>query len=157
MEYQNIKLDNYIFLMDNYIEIILKLIDFSYQQNLLPFRLILAINYIKKYIIENRIEILSNGLNYLLENKDIILNFDLNKLDDLDEDSDDNISRKECVKNINNFKNTYNNSFNESELLNYIIEIKNNSKKLSENNIKLVKKYFEIIIDILEKIKNIFD
>ena len=159
MSYQinNEEFEYYNFLMDSYIETIIKLIDFSIEMRILPFKIWISINYIKNYIIENRIEILENGITYLLTNKEIILNFDISNLDDLDElddDSNDNLSRKECINTIKK-KNKFEN-LKEIELLNIIIEIKNNSKKISTNNIILIKNYFELLIDILQKIKNIF-
>ena len=153
-EYENYKVNHYNFLMDNYIEIILNLIDYSYSNNILPIKLFFVINYFKNYINDNRINILQNGLNLLLENKEIIINFDINNLDQLDVDDDDNVSIKQCVKNMEKC----NSEFNENnELLNLIIDIKNNTKKLSNDKILTIKKYFEILLNILEEIKKIFD
>lgn len=152
------KLQTYNYLMDNYIETILKLIDTSYTMNLLPFKVMFGLNYIKKYINENRLETLQNGITYLLQNKDIILNFNIDNLDDLDEDSDDNMSIKSCVNKFKNHQSKKNNSFNTNtdDMLNLIIEIKNNSKKLPQTDILLIKKYFDLLIIILEKIENLF-
>ena len=156
MDY-NCQIESYNYLMDTYIEIIHKLINFSLNNNLLPFKIIMGINYLRKYVNENRLEILENSINYLLTYKEIILNFNIEKLDDLDDDSDDNISRKECVNNIKNINNNIvDKKFKENEILELIIEIKNNSKKLSKNDIDIIKKYFELLISILEQIKNIF-
>jgi hypothetical protein len=83
--------------MDSYVETIHKLIDTSYSMNILPFKVRFGINYIKKYINDNRFDSLQNGITYILTNKEIILNFNLNNLNDLDEDSDDNMSIKSCV------------------------------------------------------------
>jgi hypothetical protein len=160
-EEQNYKLETYNFLMDTYIDTIHKLIDTSYSMNILPYKIIFGMNYIKKYINENRFESLQNGINYLLTNKETILNFDLSKLNELDEDDDSNISIKSCV---NKFKNQHsvnksNNiefNSNSDDMLNLIIEIKNNTKKLLPNNVMIIKKYFELLIIILEKIQNLF-
>lgn len=149
-------------LMDMYINTIIELLDTSYTLGILPFKIIMGMYWIKKQISENRIEILQNGIKFLLTNKETILNFDLTKLDELDEDSDDNMSIKSCV---NNFKtNTkYNNNFMKSninddsdEMLKLIIEIKNNTKKLSNYDVDIIKKYFELLIIILEKIQELF-
>ena len=149
---QNYKLETYNFLMDTYVNTINELIDNSYSFNILPLKIIFGISYIKKYINENRFEILENGINYLVPNKEIILNFDINKLDDLDIDSNDNISIKTCVNKLKK-----NNIESESDdILNLIIDIKNNTKKLKTKDIQIIKKYFELIIIILEKIKNLF-
>lgn len=161
---ENEKLEVYNYLMETYIDTINKLIDTSYSLGILPFKAILGMNWIKKHISENRVETLQNGIVYLLENKEIILNFDLSKLDELDEDSDDNMSIKSCVNKFknnnislkNNISNTTNNVSGSDDMLNLIIEIKNNTKKISQDDIEIIKKYFELLIIILEKIKKLF-
>lgn len=151
------KLNTYNYLMELYIDTIHKLIDNSYSLGILPFKVVLGMNWIKKHITDNRLEALQNGITYLLANKDTILNFDLLKLDELDEDSDDNMSIKSCV---NKFKKNNDissqNMTSPDDMLNLIIEIKNNSKKLSMDDINIIKKYFELLIIILEKIQNLF-
>ena len=163
----NEKLDTYNYLMELYIDTIHKLIDNSYSLGILPFKVILGMNFIKKHISDNRLDTLQNGILYLLSNKDTILNFDLEKLDELDEDSDDNMSIKSCVnkfKKNNDVISTNTSSLNTSlsnistsdDMLNLIIEIKNNTKKLAYDDIIIIKKYFELLMIILEKIQNIF-
>lgn len=165
---QDVKIDAYNYLMDLYIDTINKLIDTSYSMGILPLKIILGLNYIKKYIANNRIEILQNGTFYLLTNKETILNFDLNKLDELDMDSDDNMSVKSCVSrvkqqskinnqtNLSNQTNLQNFSSDSDDMLNLIIDIKNKTKNLNNDDVQIIKKYFELIIIILEKIKNLF-
>jgi hypothetical protein len=154
---QKIKYETYEFLMETYIETIHKLIDFAYKLNILPLKLIFGINYIKKYISENRFETLQNGINYLLKNKETILSFDIKNLDELDVDSDDNMSIKSCVNNINRNSNLSQGIPNDTDqILNLMIEIKNNAKKLSIEDIELVKKHFELIVMILQQIENLF-
>jgi len=164
------KLEIYNNLMEKYITTINNLIDTSYSMGILPFKIILGINYIKNYLNENRFETLQYGINYILSNKEIILNFDINNLDELDIDSDDNQSIKSCINNLKNHNQnisstqdlTLNNIFNLNHILspdnmiNLIIEIKNNTKKISELDILIIKNFFELLIIILEKIKNIF-
>ena len=160
--------DNYAMynnLMELYTCTIINLIDVSNSMKILPLKVMFGINYIKNHIISNRFEILQTGLNYVLTNKDLILNFNLNRLDELDIDSDDNTSIKSCVKkykksstkNINN--NLGGESFltesNPDEILELIISVKNNAKKLSIDDITIIKKYFELLIDILEQIQKI--
>ena len=164
----NEKLDTYNYLVELYVDTIHKLIDNSYSLGILPFKVILGMNWIKKHISDNRLETLQNGILYLLSNKDTILNFDLTKLDELDEDSDDNMSIKSCVnklkKNsnlpISNLSttntNTNTNISSSDDMLNLIIEIKNNTKKLGRDDIIIIKKYFELLIIILEKIEFLF-
>ena len=160
MNLDNEKLNNYNYLMELYVDTIHKLFDTGYTLNILPFKVMFGLNWIKKYISENKLETLQNGITYLLGNKDTILNFNLSKLDELDEDSDDNMSIKSCVNKFNNIKpgvlDTNSNMTNPNDMLNLMIEIKNNTKKLSSEDVLIIKKYFELLIIILEKIQNIF-
>lgn len=170
---QEIKYETYEFLMITYIETIHRLIDYAYKLNILPLKLIFGINYMKKYINENRFETLQNGINYLLRNKEVVLGFDIKNLDELDIDSDDNMSVKSCVNNLkkstgtkynfdtslsNEFSNEFSNNIpsDTDQLLNLMIDIKNNAKKLPIQDIELVKKHFEIIIMVLEQIEKLF-
>ena len=152
----DIKLSRFEYLLNNYIEIIDNLIDFALTRKLLPFKITFAIGYIKNYIKNNKIEILENGIIYLLNSKNDILNFNINVLDELDSDYDDNISRK----NIDNIKNKLlddSKNINSNEILNFIIDIKNNSKKLDKIDINLVKQYIELLLIILEEIKLLYE
>lgn len=163
LSHENEKLEVYNCLMEMYIDTINKLIDTSYSLGILPLKVMFGLSWIKKHISDNKVETLQNGINYLLENKDTILNFDLSKLDELDEDSDDNMSIKSCVNKFknNNITNSKSNILNSNisgsdDMLNLIIEIKNNTKKISSDDVVIIKKYFELLIMILEKINNIF-
>lgn len=161
MDFDN-KLNTFDVLVNNYIEVIYSLIDFSLRNNLLPIKLVLTIPFLRDYIKSNRIVLLEHGIIYLLKNKEQILNFSIEKLDELDElddDSDDNISRKECKNNITNIKDTFSSDLKNiegNEILNIIIEIKNNSKKLDKQNIELIRNYINLLIIILEEIKKLF-
>jgi len=158
------KLEIYNYLMDMYIDTINKLIDTSYSMSILPFKVILGMSWIKKHLSNNRQETLQNGITYLLANKEIILSFDLSKLDELDEDSDDNMSIKSCVNKFRDQKSNLkkNNQLNDEpihnsdDMLNLIVEIKNNTKKISKTDTIIIKKYFELLITILEKIQELF-
>ena len=150
----------YNYLMETYINTIIQLIDISYSMKILPLKIMFGLSWIKNYIESNRFEVLENGINYLLINKEIILNFNIKKLDELDMDYEDNISIKSCISNI---KQTHSNVANSSnvitdsdDMLNLMIEIKNNTKKLCIDDIMIIKSYFELIIIILEKIQNLF-
>lgn len=150
----NSKLETYNYLVDLYIDTIHKLIDSSHSLKILPFKIIFSMNYIKKYISDNRLEILQNGIMHLLYNKETILNFDISKLDNLDDEINDNVSIKKCINNIND-KNDKNLSTS-NDMLCLIIEIKNNAKKLCNDDLIIIKKYFELLIIILEKIQFLF-
>ena len=156
MQYSN-KFDNYVILSNKYIDTIEKLIDFSIIKNLLPIKILLGMTIFKNYLKENKTNLIQSGVEYLLNNKDYILNFDLDSLDELDTDSDDNISRKNYLNNINQMKNIINdNNFKDYEILNLIIDIKNNAKRLNETDKSIIKGYIEVLIMILENIKKIF-
>lgn len=151
----------YNYLMETYINTIIQLIDTSNSMRILPLKVMFGLSWIKNYIQSNRFDILENGINYLLTNKDIVLNFDLEKLDELDEDLDDNMSIKSCISNIKqthtNIANSSNIITDSDDMLNLIIEIKKNTKKLCTEDIMIIKSYFELLIIILEKIKNMFN
>jgi hypothetical protein len=154
--------EKYNYLMDTYIDTIIKLIDTSYSLRILPFKIMFGLGYIKNYIQTNRLDILQNGLDYILTNKETILNFDISNLNELDEDFDDNVSIKSCINNIkqshkSNQSNTTDFISNSNDMLNLIIEIKNNAKKLYKDDILIIKNYFELLIIILENINKLFN
>lgn len=154
--------EQYNYLMDMYIDTIIKLIDTSYSFRILPLKIMFGLGFLKNHIQSNRFDILQNGLDYLLTNKETILNFDINNLNELDEDFDDNVSIKSCINNIKKHQetkqiNTDNVISNSDEMLNLIIEIKNNTKKLHQDDLIIIKKYFELLVIILENIKQIFN
>ena len=154
-------INQYNYLMETYINTIIQLIDISYSMRILPLKVMFGLSWIKNYIQSNRFEILENGINYLLVNKDVVLNFNVQKLDELDEDFDDNVSIKSCISNIRQTHSKVSNSYNvitdSDDMLNLMIEIKNNTKKLGDDDIMIIKSYFELLIIILEKIQKIFN
>jgi len=158
MEYQ---LENFKILTDKYILAINKLLDYSIIKNLVPIKLIIGIPLIKQYIINNKSKILESGIEYILKYKDQILNFSIDSLDSLDNSNSSNssnnyISNIEHLKNVIQLENTNNNSYQELEILNLIIDIKDKAKNLANDEIEIIKSYIELIVMILEKIKSIF-
>lgn len=154
------KFEQYNYLMETYITTLIQLIDTSYSMKILPLKIMFGLGWIKKYIQENTFDVLQNGVDYLLTNKDIILNFDVENLNVLDEDFDDNVSVKSCINNIKQNQHLIQTNINISDsndMLNLIIEIKNNTKKLCSSDIAIIKSFFELLIIILEKIQKIFD
>ena len=133
-------LDQFDYLKKNYIEIILNMIDYSLKKNILPLKIYALTSFYKGYIKNNDIYILENGIKYVLPYKEEILNFNINNLDELD-------NTYESLKKFNT---------SENDIFNIIIEIKNNLKKLNENDINTIKQYVELIISILEKIKILY-
>jgi hypothetical protein len=157
------KLNRFSELVSNYVDVVNSMIDLGVQNNLIPFKYIFGIPLMKDYVQQNKIELLEYGVIYILRNKNEILNFDIKKLDELDEDCDDNVSRKDCVSSITDIKSNINKSNNnflsdikENEILNLIIEIKNSSKKLDKQTRKLIHGYVELLIIILEQIKLLY-
>ncbi len=146
-------IEKFNYLTNQYIELIINLIDYCEEKKILPKKIIFFLDTIKKNLNENKFEIIQNSLHHVLENKETILNF---SLDSLEEDSDD--------KSSNNLNNIYqlkklikNTNQNELEIINLIIEIKKNAKTLLiKDDIIIIKDYIEIMIMILEKIKILF-
>ena len=152
------KIDNFTQLSDKYLIVVNKILDYSLSKKILPLKISLGIVFLKKYIQENKIRLIQYGVEYLLNHKDLILNFSINSLDELDTDSEDNVSRKSCINNISKVKQAINVDINseETEILNLIIEIKNKAKNLNEFDRSIVKGYIEVLIMILENIRDLF-
>ncbi len=156
------KLNRFDVLTDNYIETINSLLDLAVQNRIVPFKLLIGLPMIKDYIKTNKIDLLEYGIQYILSNKTDIMNFDINKLDELDSDSDDNISRKKYINNIDhaklkiNNKTSISNNFDSNEIIDIIVQIKNNSKNLDNFTVKMIRNYFELLILILEQIKSLY-
>jgi hypothetical protein len=82
------KLDRFNMLTNNYIDTINSLLDLAVSNKIVPFKLLIGLPLIKDYIQTNRIDLLEYGVQYILSNKSDIMNFDINRLDELDSDSD---------------------------------------------------------------------
>jgi hypothetical protein len=144
------KLEIFNELIYNYFIIIDNLINIGRDKNIIPLKYIILIPILQSYIEENKLSIVQKSLVTLLNNKDRILNFSLDKLD-----KDENINL-EKIKIIIDKENINNTKEKESELFDLIIQIKNNSLKLDKEERMIIKSYIELMIMILEKIKNIF-
>ena len=156
MEYSS-KIAIFMNLSDKYISVINNIIDYSVSKKIVPLKIILGVDFLKKYIINNKVELIKNGVEYLLGHKEDILNFDLKNLDELDNDSEDNISRKNCIDNISQVKKIINEQkYKENEILDIIIENKNKAKNLNEMDRSIIKGYIEILMMILENIRDLF-
>jgi hypothetical protein len=152
-------------LSDKYVEQIKKVLDYAVTKRIVPIKVIFGINLIKEYIDANKLKILECGVEYILKYKDEILNFSLESLDEtnLSELSESSNFSSNYITNINELKNiikqeskSTNTSTEELEIINLIIDIINNAKKLSLEEIDIIKNYIELIVLILEKIKIIF-
>lgn len=164
MEYSS-KMAMFNNLCEEYTAELTGILDFSVKKNLLPMKLYICIDIIKKYIRENSINLIEYSVKNLLPNKELILNFSLDGLDELELDSEDNISRKYCISGIEKVKQNINSNNNlnigifnegESSILNLIIEIKNKGKKLNYSDKKQIKRNIEKLINVLENMSKIF-
>jgi len=157
MEYFN-KIDTFTHLSDKYLVVMNKILDYSVSKNILPLKVSLGMGLLKNYIQENKVKLMQYGVEYLLNYKEYILNFSIDSLDELDTDSEDNTSRKSCINNINKAKQVVNLNIDseEGEILNLIIDIKNKAKKLNETDRLIIKGYIEVLIMILENIRDLF-
>lgn len=146
----NNKLEIFNELIYNYFIVIDNLINIGRDKNIIPLKYIVLIPMFQSYIEENKLSIVQKSLVTLLNNKVRILNFSLDKLD-----KDENINL-EKIKILIDKENINNTKEKESELFDLIIQIKNNSLRLDKEERMIIKSYIELMIMILEKIKNIF-
>ena len=149
---EQLAIEKFNYLTNQYIELIINLIDYCEEKKILPKKIILFLDTIKNNLNENKFEIIQNSLHHILENKETILNFSLDSLEDSDDKSNNSLNNiyqlKKLIKNTNQ---------NELEIINLIIEIKKNAKTLLiKDDIVIIKDYIEIMIMILEKIKILF-
>lgn len=137
-------------LTENYFLVIKSLMELAKDKNIIPIRYIILIPVLTSYIDNNRVYIIQKSIITILNNKEKILNFSLNNLEN------DNTVNLEKIKTIIDRENLNNCRDRESEFFDLIIQIKNNSLRLSEDDRNIFKAYIELMIKILEKIKCIF-
>jgi hypothetical protein len=137
-------------LTENYFLVIKSLMELAKDKNIIPIRYIILIPVLTSYIENNRVYIIQKSIITILNNKEKILNFSLNNLEN------DNTVNLEKIKTIIDRENLNNCRDRESEFFDLIIQIKNNSLRLSEDDRNIFKAYIELMIKILEKIKCIF-
>ncbi len=140
------RIDYFHDLLNNYILHIFDLMDHSIQLKLVSSHIMLFAPQFKKYIQNNKIEILQNCMNHIDDFRDF-------SFDDFN-DMDDNQSFDKYMPKIKktNIKSTH----DSDELFNFLLEIKNKSKKLNKKSHKLIKLKITNIIQILDNITNIF-
>lgn len=132
----------YKILSDYYINSIYGLLDYSNSINIIPKKYSIFINNIKNYVVENKMDMIKNGLKYILLYKEEILNLTLDVLK-----SKDNNDVIDFFENLEDVPDTFN----------IIFEILNNSKKLKKKDFDIIKEFIETIIMILEKIKEVLN
>ena len=158
MDYQtNDKVELCIRLTDMYVESIIELLDNAYKLWILPYTVIFMLNTIKEQIRTNRFEMVKYGTECLLDKeiKKTIINFDTSKLENLDSDFDDNVSVRTCINKFSNYTKD-SESCEPNLILELIIEIKNNAKKLQFKDRNKIKEHILSLVDILENLENIF-
>jgi hypothetical protein len=150
---EHLAIEKFNYLTNQYIELIINLIDYCEQKKILPKKIIFFLDIIKKNLNENKFEIIQNSLHHILGNKETILNFSLDSLEE-----DNYYEKSDYLNNIYQLKKLIKNTNeNELEIINLIIEIKKNAKKLLiKDDIIIIKDYIEIMILILEKINVLF-
>jgi hypothetical protein len=137
-------------LIETYFLVINNLVEIARDKNIIPIRYIMLIPALNGYIENNRLYIIQKSIITILDNKEKILNFSLNNLEN------DSTINLEKIKTIIDKENLNNCRDKESEFFDLIIQIKNNSLKLSSDEKHIFKSYIELMINILEKIKSIF-
>jgi hypothetical protein len=137
-------------LTENYFLVINSLMELAKDKNIIPIRYIILIPVLTSYIENNKVYIIQKSIITILNNKEKILNFSLNNLEN------DNTVNLEKIKTIIDRENLNNCRDRESEFFDLIIQIKNNSLRLSAEDRNIFKSYIELMIKILEKIKCIF-
>ena len=150
---EHLAIEKFNYLTNQYIELIINLIDYCEQKKILPKKIIFFLDIIKKNLNENKFEIIQNSLHHILGNKETILNFSLDSLEE-----DNYYEKSDYLNNIYQLKKLIKNTNeNELEIINLIIEIKKNAKKLLiKDDIIIIKDYIEIMILVLEKINVLF-
>jgi hypothetical protein len=133
--------------------VINNIIDYSNEKKILPLKIVLGINILKKYIQDNKIKLVQYGIEYILQNKKDILNF---SFDNSDNNNDDNESIKSCINKTKKIIKLEDSILKDSEIFNLIIEIKNKAQYLDKDDLLIIKTYIEILIICLEKTRNLF-
>ena len=122
-------------LTENYFLVIKSLMELAKDKNIIPIRYIILIPVLTSYIENNRVYIIQKSIITILNNKEKILNFSLNNLEN------DNTVNLEKIKTIIDRENLNNCRDRESEFFDLIIQIKNNSLRLSEDDRNIFKAY----------------
>jgi hypothetical protein len=143
MEMLNINKEKYFtILIDKYIIVIERLIDYLYVNDMLPTRIICLKEYIKEYIKSNRQEIISNSLEIILKNKEDILNFEFEKDD-------------KQINNLRQILEEKNAGIYEIEIINMVMDAKKKSLNLNIEKRNIIREYIEVMILILEKMNEL--
>ena len=142
-ESYDLKVEKYAIFMDNYKNALCNLIDYVKSLNIIPIKVKIKLPFIKKYINdeENDDELLTNGIEHLLGNKDLIINFNINNIYDFNE-----------VYSKVNKKNEFLDLIDE-----FVMSIKKKKNQIEKENIDVIKALFEYIFKLLQDIVSLFE
>ena len=132
-------------LLNNYIVEINKLVEYIISLKILSAYMVFLVPQFKKYIENNKIDILQN----CIQNIDEFKNFSLDDFSEMDDNQSYNAYMPKIQKNKQE-------SQNSTQLFNFLLEIKNKSNELSYKSKKSIQKKISKIVDILNKIDTFF-
>ncbi len=147
----NNKEEYFTILIDKYMMVINRLIDYLDENDMIPIKMVCMKEIIKEYIKSNRDEIVMNSIEIILKNKDEILNFEF----DEDDKQIDNLrsimeSKINIGRNIGRNIGKY-----EMEIVKMVMEAKSKSKKLGKDKREMIREYVDVMILILERMREI--
>lgn len=143
----NNKEEYFTILIDKYMMVINRLIDYLDENDMIPLKMVCMKEIIKEYIKSNRDIVVMNSIEIILKNKDEILNFEF---DEDDKQIDNLRSIMESKINIGRNIGKY-----EMEIVKMVMEAKSKSKKLGKDKREMIREYVEVMILILERMREI--
>lgn len=135
-------------LIDKYMMVINRLIDYLDENDMIPLKMVCMKEFIKEYIKSNRDVVVMNSIEIILKNKEDILNFEFEE-DNKQIDNLRNIiekKSKESEINIGRY---------EMEIVKMVMEAKDKSKRLGKDKREMIREYVEVMILILERMREI--
>lgn len=141
-ENYDLKVEKYLMYMDNYKDALCNLIDYVKSLNIIPVKAKIKLPFIKNYINneDNDDELLTNGIEYLLNNRELIINFNIDNIYDFNEFYSKVNKKNEFLDLIDEF----------------VSSIKKKRNQIEKENIDVIKGLFEYIFKLLEDINSLF-
>jgi len=143
----DLEFKKYLKLSKLYEDILIALIDFSYNKNILSihYSVLYNKNKVKQLINENKTMLISSGIKYVLKFKDEIREFSIQELS--------------CNNNLqifNKIKEEFNNSLkDEVKIIEVIFDIINNSTHLRKPDYEVIQEFILTVVLILEKLQKL--
>ena len=143
----DLEFKKYLKLSNLYEDILIGLIDFSYNKNILPIKysFLYNKNKVKQLINENKKMLISSGIEYVLKFKDEIRELSIKELS--------------CNNNLHIFdkiKEELNNSLkDEVKIIEVIFDIINNSSNLRKQDYEVIQEFILTVVLILEKLQKL--